>query len=109
MASKLYITEYNRLQVDSLNRSVMAPLEPNNGEQVVDYSAGEAKNGTPLKADTVVVRLHTDSVCSVLFGYGTPVATTSNGRLAAGQTEYRGVRPNPADGAMPKISAITNT
>jgi len=48
------------------------------------------------------VRLHADSVCSVLFGTN-PTATTANARMAAGQTEYFGVAPGM------KVSVIANT
>lgn len=109
MTSKLYITEYAQVAVDSLNRSVLCGQEPPLAEQVVDYSAGAAAS-TAFNADTRFVRIHTDSICSVLFGTA-PTATTSTGRMVAGQTEFRGVDPtkgSPAQGAL-KVSAITNT
>lgn len=78
-------------------------MEPPLAEQVVDYSGGVAASSA-VNAQTRIVRIHTDAICSVLFGTN-PTATTAKGRMIAGQTEYRGV---PV-GASYKISAITNT
>jgi len=53
---------------------------------------------------TRIVRVHTDSICSIKFGTA-PTATTSTTRLAANSTEYFGV---PA-GQSFKIAVILNT
>jgi hypothetical protein len=50
-----------------------------------------------------MVRLNCDAVCSVLFGQA-PSASTSNGRLAANQTEFRGV----PEGMAFKVSVVAN-
>jgi len=49
-----------------------------------------------------MVRIHTDSTCSVEFGTN-PTATTSTACMVAGQTEYQGV---PA-GQNYMVAAIT--
>jgi hypothetical protein len=55
-------------------------------------------------AGTVMVRIHTNAICSIAFGTA-PSATTSNFRMAADQTEYFGV---PL-GAAYKVAAVSNT
>lgn len=103
--AKLYITEYAQIGVDSLDRGVLAPQDPPIVEQVIDYSGGEAKSSA-FNADTRLVRIHTDAICSVLFG-ANPTASTSNQRLAASQTQFHAVRPDKTSGL--KVSAISNT
>ena len=104
--TKLYVSEYARMTQASGpgNTVVQAPEEPPLATQVVDYTAGAASSAA-FNAKTRFVRLHTDAICSVAFG-ASPVATTAFPRLAAGQTEYRGI---PTDGSAAKVSAITNT
>lgn len=100
--SKLYVTEYQLLA--PIEGSVaLIPKEAPLAEQVLDYSGGAASSAAFNKA-TTFVRIHTDAICSVLFGTA-PTATTSTQRLAAGTTQWHGVPPN---GAF-KVSAITNT
>jgi hypothetical protein len=96
MVSLLYVTEY-------AEPSQFAPtLGPEPGSnQVVNYAGGTTQS-TAFKTNTTLVRLHTDSVCSVRFGLN-PTATTSDARLAAGQTEYFKVLPGN------KVAAIINT
>jgi hypothetical protein len=104
--TKLYITEYARMSQSSGpgNTVVQAPEEPPLAEQVVDFSGGAAQSSA-FNAKTRFVRLHTDSICSVKFG-ANPTATTSSARMAAGQTEHKGIS---GDGSAAKVSAITNT
>jgi hypothetical protein len=65
---------------------------------------GSSAQSTALKNNTQLVRLHTDAICSVLFG-ANPTATANNQRLAANQTEYKCVPPNSSY----KIAVISNT
>ena len=84
------------------------------------YAGGWAENaGSPITytatagfsstfaVNTTLIRIHTDSICSILIGKATAnggaTVTASNARLVAGQTEYFEV-PN---GWV--VSAITNT
>ena len=105
MTSKLYVTEYYSVaspQVGGLNAQV--PSEPPLVEQTpIDYSGGHAESAA-FNALTTLIRIHTDSICSVLIGT-TPVATTGSARMVAGQTEYRSV----PKGQNYKISVVGNT
>ena len=101
--SKLYVTEYAGLMPSPVGGQGQVPMEPPLAEQVVDYSGGAAASSA-FNAATRLVRVHTDAICSVLFGTN-PTATTSTGRFAANQTEYRGVPP----GQSFKVSGVTNT
>ena len=93
----LYITEYTAI----LDDRVQIPLEPPSAEQAVTISSSHAESA-PFASTTRVVRLSTDVICSVLIG-NSPAATAASGRMAANQTEYRGVQPGM------KVSVITNT
>lgn len=63
---------------------------------------GVSAQSSPVSGTTKLVRVHTDSICSIAFG-DNPTASTSNMRLAAGQTEYFGVS------SPMKIAVISNT
>jgi len=104
--TKLYVSEYARMTQASGpgNSVVQSPEEPPLAVQVVDYTSGAAQSAA-FNAKTRFVRLHADSICSVRFA-ANPTATVNDPRLAAGQTEFRGI---PADGSAAKVSAITNT
>jgi hypothetical protein len=104
--SKLYISEYARVtQVSGPGTAVLqAPEEPPIATQVVDFTSGAAQSAA-FNAKTRFVRLHTDAICSVRFA-ANPTATVNDARLAAGQTELRGI---PGDGSATKVSAIANT
>lgn len=104
MTSKLYVTEYASIATVQVGGALaQVPAEPALVEQVIDYSGGHAE-ASAFNAKTTLVRIHTDSICSVSFGTA-PVATTSMGRMAANQTEYRGV----PKGQSFKVSAVINT
>lgn len=95
----LYITEY--LDIDGTRQ---VPREPPLAKQTLS-NAGAAVASNPFDARTTVIRLHTDTVCSVVIGQAgsSPVATTTDGRMAANQTEYRGVMGGQV------LSVILNT
>lgn len=95
----LYITEYAGVGPGH----IQAPIEPPLAEQTV--AIGAEADSAVLNANTRLVRLHTDAVCSILFG-ATPTATTAKQRMAADTTEYKWVQGQP--GTM-KISVIANT
>lgn len=97
----LYITEYA-----APGRSGgLFPLamEPANTIQTVSYT-GTAGQSAAFKTNTTFVRIHTDGICSILFGTN-PTATTSHSRMVAGQTEYFAVPSNLSY----KVSAVVNT
>jgi len=98
--AKLYITEYGATITPSAPDLVAEPV-------IVDQTPVTYSTSTQSAAFsnlTTIVRLHTDSICSVAFGTN-PTATTSNRRMAANQTEYFVV----PQGLSYKVAAITNT
>lgn len=95
--AKLYISEYATL---AQNGTAQVVIEPPLAVQVVDFSGGAASS-SEFNAQTNIVRVHTDAICSVRFDGS--AATTSYPRMAAGQTEYFGVQPRST------VSAISNT
>lgn len=100
--SKLYVSEFESPGGQAAFPFPVGNEGGNTTDQTpVDYSGGEAKSAA-FAATTKLVRIHTDAICSIKFGTS-PTATTSNRRMAAGQTEYYFVRPSD------KVSAITNT
>lgn len=100
----VYITEY--IDIDGTRQ---VPSEPPLAQQTVAIGSSSAASN-PFNARTTVIRVHTDAICSVLVGgsniAGTvvnPTATSTSGRMAANQTEYRGVQGGQS------IAVITNT
>lgn len=98
----LYITEFAQEGTDALGRIMPVAAAMPIAEQKVVY--GGSTQSATLNANTTLVRLHTDGICSVLFGLN-PTATTSNMRMGLGQTEYFAVQANSGL----KIAAISNT
>jgi len=94
----LYITEYER--VDNSNPPVA--MAPSITQQTVSLSGTSAQSAA-FNARTKMVRIHTDAICSVLFGTN-PTALTTSPRMAADQTEYFAL-----GAAGLKVAGITNT
>jgi hypothetical protein len=99
---KLYVTEYATISALP-NHSGQMPFEPPLTEQVLDFTSGVATSN-PFRPGTRMVRLNCDATCSLIVG-ANPTATTTNGRLAADRTEYRGV----PEGSGFKVSVVSNT
>lgn len=99
----LYITEFASQGMDNYGRAIQVGKVPPLAEQTVSIS-GSSTASSAFNAATNMVRIHTDSICSIEFGTA-PTATTSTARLAANQTEYFTV-PN---GQSYKVAVITNT
>lgn len=99
----LYITEYAGLMPSPVGGQGQIPMEPPLAEQTVAISGASASSAA-FNVQTRMVRLHTDAICSIEFGTA-PTATTTTQRLAANQTEYKGV-PN---GQSYKVAVIPNT
>lgn len=105
--STLYITEYAK-QGGGHPLGIPVAEEPAITTQTVSFTATHGESSA-FNANTSLVRIHTDGICSILFGTA-PVATTSHPRLAANQTEYFAVVAPGASGATAlKVSAVTNT
>lgn len=99
----LYIAEYSRL-ISAPNSVPQVPDEESLlAEQTLAIGAGSVPSA-PFNALTRIVRLHCDAVCSVKFGIA-PTAAATNQRMAANQTEYKGV----PEGRAFKVAVITNT
>lgn len=91
---KLYVTEF-------IDTDAGSPVAVSHTDQTpVTY--GASTQSAAFGSNTKLIRVHTDSICSIAFG-ANPTATTNNMRLAAGQTEYFAVQPGQ------KVAAITNT
>jgi hypothetical protein len=111
----LYISEFAyRGSVEGQPLAAVAKTPPH-AEQTVAIGGGSLAS-TAFNAATSVVRIHTDSVCSIAWtpaGAAVVAATTANMRLAANQTEYFAVgqTPNPSGGAPStmQVSVIANT
>lgn len=99
--AKLYISEFNDVNV---RQGALTPIVPGvaSVEQTPVTITGTSAQSAAFGAESRIVRLHTDVVCSVLFG-SSPTATANSRRLAANQTEY--FRVNPGD----KVAVISNT
>jgi hypothetical protein len=104
----LYITEYTA-QGSDLNAHEMPVAQlPVNAQQTVAVSASSASS-VVFQNNTGLVRLHTDTVLSMIVAAATSgttlVATTTNARMAANQTEYFAV----PRGSAYLVAAIANS
>ena len=76
-------------------------MVPYLAEQVVAIS-GASVQSNAFSANTRVIRVHTDAICSIAIG-ANPTATADTTRMAANTTEFFDVRPGH------KIAVITNS
>lgn len=98
----LYITEFSNIGFAGGAASQVA-AQPHNVKQTVAIG-GVSAQSSAFAANTSLIRLHTDAICSVQFGTN-PTATATDARMAANQTEYFTV---PMTGTH-KVAVITNT
>lgn len=104
----LYIDEFGAL--GDMNVTT-APFRKASGEvpQIPELATqnvaigGSSVASAAFNANTCLVRLHCDAICSIAFGTA-PTAVATAFRLAANQTEYFAV---PAGQAY-KVAVITN-
>lgn len=96
--AKLTVTEFSLLTETSLGRTQTVKAPPVTEQQL--GISGASNPSAAFNARTVVVRLKTDTACSIAWG-SAPVAVSGNCPMEAGQTEYFGV--NPGD----KVAVIT--
>ncbi len=94
--AKLYITEFASVYEGRMT----IPQTP--GYHQAPLAVGSETDSAAFKDTTVVIRVHTDAICSIAFG-SAPTASVDTMRLAANQTEYFAVR------AGDKLSVISNT
>jgi hypothetical protein len=102
----LFVTEYDAQAWDAVANTIPAGEEPYLAHQTIAIGGTSTPVTNPFNPKTRFVRVHTDAICSIKFGVGTPVATASEPRMAANQTEFFGV--DASLGTM-KIAVITNT
>lgn len=96
------IKEYQRMVTDQNGGAVQTGIEPGIKQQIA-VSGVSAAVGNAFDQSTQFIRVHADVVVRVEIGAGTPTADGTSMRMAAGATEYFGVRPGH------KIAAITST
>lgn len=98
----LYVSEFKEFAtIIATDAPVKAVRLPPIAEQTVAIG-GASTASTAFSSITGVIRLSTDTACSIAVGRS-PTATTSNMRLAAGQTEYFAVA------AGQQIAVIANS
>jgi hypothetical protein len=99
----LYISEYSQMPITDNAVGKNWAMTPPLVEQTVAIG-GSSTASNAFNVNTRFVRLSVDSTtaCSIAFG-ASPVATTSNARMAASTTEYFGVQ----GGA--RVAVIENT
>jgi hypothetical protein len=100
MAS-LYITEYQRMATDGVGRQTPVGYEPALATQKVTISGVSAQSAA-FNTKTTFVRLHTDAICSIVFG-SNPTAAVTDPRMPLDAVEYFGVIGGQ------KVAVITNT
>lgn len=101
--AKLYVTEYSDVGQTVRGGTPVAAENSSTVDQT-PISFSTTTQSAAFAATTVLVRIHTDSICSIAFGTN-PTATTNNKRMAADQSEYFGV---PV-GLSYKVAVISNT
>lgn len=97
----LYVTEFSGIGGVS-NFPISGAVQPPIAEQTVPIGGTSAPSNA-FNPNTRLVRIHTDNICSIVFG-AAPVATTTKARMAAGQTEYFSI----PEGVTYKVAVITN-
>lgn len=102
----VYITEFAKLAREDFGGPtgvVQTPVEPALANQTVAIGASSV-NSSALKAETRVVRIHTDAICHIDIGLN-PTASSTKRRLPANAIEYIGIPPNVEF----KIAVITGS
>jgi len=86
----LDITEYVNMARDATGAIIPVGAEPAPTQQV-NITAGSVQSAA-FGAGARLARFHADVACRIEVGPN-PTATAASKRMAAGQTEYFGVRP----------------
>lgn len=97
----LVVTEYSELAADAKGQRIVAGQEPSVAVQEVAIGAGSVASANAFGDATRFVRVHTDANCRIAFA-AAPVAVAAGTRMAAGSTEYFGVKPGH------KVAAIAS-
>lgn len=100
--STLYIREYTDNGMETGGNNL--PQEPGTDQAPVTFTV-TAGQSAAFKPQTRVVRVHVDSIASILFGTNPTAVANTNLRLTAGQTSDFLV----PIGSNLKVSAVTST
>lgn len=98
--AKVYITEHTRPTVYQGGLLPVVHMPPLTTQVVA--IGGSSVNSAAFNANTRIVAVHTDAICSVEFG-AAPTATANSRRMAANTTEYFQVEPTNV------VAVITNS
>lgn len=82
----MYVTEYAQSGYTSQG-NVPVGYEPGFDQPPVTIS-GTSAQSLAFKNNTTMVRIHVDSIASIVFGLNPTAVANTNKRLAANQTEY---------------------
>lgn len=104
----LDISEYDRLATDGMGHVVQTGIEPALASQQITALAAGNQQSAAFQEGTKIVRLHADIACRVKFGENPDASTGVAIRLAAGATEYFGVKRNSSSGPL-KVAAVSTT
>jgi len=87
----LYVTEFQYVgwQRDAVQLALAPPTVASNN---VVIGAGSLQSN-PFNAHTNLIRVHCDTVCSILIGANPTATAQQDARMAANQTEYFFVAP----------------
>lgn len=97
----LYGSEYADI-VSTVRGGTAIPKDPPLASWTIAIG-GVSVQSPAFNANTKFVRIHSDAICSIKNNLSNPVATATDDRWAANQTEFRGVDPGN------KLAVITNT
>lgn len=91
--ARLYITEFESFDQDIRSGSMFARCPPL-FYQGMGYQGTSSTLSAPFSSRTRVIRVHTDTLCSILIGPAPLTAVALGGmRMQANTTEYFAVRP----------------
>lgn len=96
----IYIAEFQGLGMP-VGNLVQSTQWPPITQQTVAIG-GASVQSAAFNANTNVIRINTDAICSIAIG-DNPTATATTARMAANQTEYFSVYPGQ------KVAVITNS
>lgn len=100
----LYVTDYTSQGLDGNGHEMPVAFTPHNQTQTVAIGASSAQTANAVSNNSTLIRVHTDSVCSINIGVN-PTAAATGPRLAANQTEYFTCPLNSGY----KVAVIVNT
>jgi hypothetical protein len=101
--AKLYVTEFSDQGQTVRGPAPAARIDTYTEQTPVVIGAGSLQSAT-FAATTLLVRLETDSICSIAFSTN-PTATANTMRMNANDVEYFTLTP----GTNYKVAVIANT